>query len=246
MSDAAAARERLADALELVALVEKSWASARFHDGHREQYANDIAHLDPDEARAAIEVLKRSGREFAPPAGDVAREVARLQLGAPDWADVKRSLIHRQEAIERSRGEVVEWTCPHDACDGSGFVGFSDPTARDATPCECRPARLASMRVADELHPLVQEFIEEGFVTWGEVDAVGQGGRDAAMLEAQMRVKWETFARRAVESRAIAAVEGPPSLRRLEQARDEDGQRAGRGRGQLGRPDYAAALPRAG
>lgn len=238
------ARRQLARALRLVALVEDSWPSARFNDGHREQYAKDIAHLDPEEAAAAVEVLKRSGREFAPPAGDVAREVARLQIGAPDWVDVKRSLIRRQEAMERARGEVVEWTCPHGECDGSGFTGFADPSARDAAPCRCRPARLASMRAADELHPLVQEFIEEGFVTWGEVDAVGQGGRDAATLEAQMRVKWETFARRAVESRAIAAIEGPPSLLRLEQARDEDGQRTGRGRGQLERPDYLAALPR--
>jgi len=243
----AADRERLAAALEIVALVEDSFPSSRFNDEHRRQYATDVATLDPAEAAAAVEVLKRSGREFAPPAGDVVREVARLQVGAPDWADVKRSLILRQDAIERARSEATAWECPYGECDGTGFAGFDDPTSRDASPCRCRPEMLAARRAADELHPLVREFIEEGFVTWGEIDTVGQGGRDAATIESQMRVKWQTFATRAVESRAIAMIAGPPTLRRLEQARAEDGPRRRHDAKHLGAAVDAVigALPRA-
>ena len=83
--------ERFAAALELVALIEDSFPSSRFNDEERKQYAKDVLHLDPLEAEAAVEVLKRSpggdgrARQFAPTAGEVGLEVARLQLDAPDW-----------------------------------------------------------------------------------------------------------------------------------------------------------------
>jgi ribonucleoside-diphosphate reductase alpha chain len=63
----------------------------------------------------------------------------------------------------------------------------------------------------------------------------------ATTLESQMRTKWNAFAQRAVESRAIGALEGPPSLRRLEQARAEDAPRRPH-RGQFGRVDALQAL----
>ena len=229
---------QLASALRLVALVEDSWPSARFNDGHRERYALDVAHLNLDEAIAAVEVLKRSGREFAPSAGDVALEVARLQVDAPDWGEVKRQLVQRNRALVEARDTPDTWDCPHQRCDGSGFVHLP---GNDSTDCPCRPAKLEARRKADPLHPLVREFIRDGYVTWGEVDAVGEGGRDAATLEAQMRGKWAAYAARAVQSRVIAAIEGPPTLRRLDAARTEDEPRT---RGELGRPNYAAALPR--
>lgn len=232
-------RARLADALELVATVEDSFPSTRLNDEHRKQYAKDVAHLDPDEARAAVAVLKRSGKQFAPTAGEVALEVARLQIDAPDWGEVKRQLVHRQEAIERNREAPDEWTCPAKRCDGSGFV--VDEAANDATDCECRPAKIAARRQSSALHPLLREFIDEGYVTWSEIDLVGVGGQTS--LEAQMRSKWDAFSRRAVESRAIALIDAPPTLRRLERARAEDEPR--RGRRALDRPNYAAALPRA-
>lgn len=237
----AADRERLARALEVTALVEDSFPSSRFSDEQRLQYAKDIAHLDPDEATAAVEVLKRSPsadgrpRQFAPTAGEVALEVARLQIDAPDWGEVKRQLVKRWEAMIASRDEPDTWTCPVDRCDGSGFVHLPD---NDSTDCECRPAKIAARRAASTLHPLVREFAEEGYVTWGEIDTVGQGGDTT--LEAQMRSKWDAFAGRAVQTRAIAALDGPPTLRRLDQARTEDGRTSRR---ELGRPDYLAALP---
>lgn len=232
-------RGRLADALELVALVEDSYPSARFTDEVRLQYAKDIVHLDEGEAKAAVAVLKRTPRQFAPTAGEVCREVARLQLDAPDWGEVKRLLVKRWEAVIAHRDAPDEWTCPYDRCDGSGFVDVAE-RPNTQTDCECRTEKIAARRAVAALHPLVREFVEAGYVTWGEIDTVGQGGDTT--LESQMRVKWEAFARRAIETRAIAAIEGPPSLRRLESARGEDDRSSRR---ELGKPDYLAALPRA-
>jgi hypothetical protein len=241
------AAEQLAAALELVATVEESFPSSRFNDEQRLQYAKDVAHLDVAEAAAAVEVLKRTptidgrSRQFAPTAGEVALEVARLQIDAPDWGEVKRQLVKRHEAIIASRDAPNDWTCPLEACDGTGFIDVSTPELPNTvTDCKCRPARTAARQGADELHPLLREFISAGYVTWGEVDTVGQGGETT--LEAQMRAKWDAFARRAVETRAIAAIDAPPTLRRLEEARDED---APRRRAGLERPQYTAALPRA-
>jgi hypothetical protein len=243
MTVAAADRERMARALELVALVEESWLSARMTQENRQRYAADVMHLDPDEAEAAVEVLKRSGREFPPSAGDVAREVARLQIDAPEWGEVKRQLVQRYEATIAARSTADSWACPHDSCDGSGFVWHAE--RNDSTDCDCRPAKIAAGRAAATLHPLLREFIEDGYVTWSEVEAVGFGMQTT--LESQMRTKWEAFAGRAVESRVIAALEGPPTLKRLGGARSEDAPRQledGRRRGELAKPDVLAALNR--
>lgn len=237
---AVADRERMARALELVALVEESWTSARYTNDHRKRYAADVLHLDPDEAVAAVEVLKRSGREFPPQAGDVALEVARLQIDAPEWGEVKRQLVQRWDATVEARERPDDWKCPYGRCDGSGFVHADD--ANDATDCECRPEKREARR-GEPLHPLLREFIEERYVTWGEVELVGQGANTT--LEAQMRQKWEAFAGRAVRSRVIAALEGPPTLKRLASARAEDAPRR-EGMAQLGRAvgDVVAALQR--
>lgn len=243
-----AAAERLADALELAAFVEDSFPSSRFNDSERRQYATDVAHLDPAEARAAVEVLKRTPtsdgrpRQFAPTAGEVAHEVARLQLDAPDWGEVKRQVVSRQRAIVVARERDFEWTCPARRCDGTGFVDISTPeTPNTVTDCECRPSRTAAKGKLDELHPLLREFIAAGYVTWGEVEDLGAGSDTT--LEAQMRDKWQAFARRAVESRAIAALEGPPTLRRLDEARGEDGPRRRRELKRIGFDVVASLAP---
>jgi hypothetical protein len=237
-----AERTKLAGALEVVARVEEIWKNARLDDDDRRRYAHDICQVDPAEALTAVEVLARSGREFAPTAPMVLLEVARLQVDAPDWGDVKRQLVARRVAMQAAVGERREWTCPDGRCDGSGFV-FSDsasPHKRSNAPCSCRPAMIADRRRESGLHPLVREFVTAGYATWGEVDTIAAG--EATTLEAQMRMKWEQFSQRAVLSRAIAHVEGPASLRRLDTARQEDAGRKPPRRG-LERPDYLAALP---
>lgn len=239
--------DRLADALEIVEFVEHSFPAARFTNEHRQRYAADIVHLNPAEVLAAVEVLKRTAKsggrasEFPPPPGDVCREVAKLQLDAPDWAECKRQLVKRWEATVVAREAAEDWVCPHGRCDGSGFV--VDEDTNSAWNCDCRAARREARR-GEPLHPLLREFIDERYVTWGEVELVGQGANTT--LEAQMRAKWIAFADRAVQSRAIAALEGPPTLHRLNSARHEDSLRGGRPVRQIGAAVDAvvAALPR--
>lgn len=246
--------ERLARAFELVALVEESWPAARFTDDHRKRYAADVVHLDPDEAVAAVEVLKRrTGRdgrapEYPPPAGDVCREVARLQVDAPDWGEVKRQLVKRWEATLEARETPESWTCPYDSCDGSGIVHAED--RNDSWDCRCRRAMIDARRAVNPLHPLIREFIDERYATWGEVEAIGRGMQTT--LEAQMRAKWEAFAHDAVETRALSALAGPDTLRRLHRARDEDVPRKRReldlvdmiGLRNLAKPGTVHELPR--
>lgn len=229
------------DALELVALVVERWPSARLDDGHMRRFAEEIVDLDAAECRAALDALYRSRREFVPTAGAVRYELAALQLGAPEWADVKRQLVKRHEALQA--WTPPEWTCPHGECDGGGWtVTERDDGADDASHCRCWDERQASRRLADSLDPLVREFIADRYVTWGEVEAVGQG--NATTLEAQMRQKWDVFRHRAVESRAFATIDAAPDLPRLEQAREEDAPRQARRRRSLERFS-TAALPAA-
>lgn len=233
---------RPSDALELVALIMERWTTLKLDRAQQVRYAEDLEGLDVVSARSAVDVIHRSGRQWAPNAGEVRREAARLELGAPDWTEVKRSLIERSRQMANYVPEP--WVCPYAECDGDGWTEHPEKP-KSNRPCRCRPERQAARRLADTLDPLVREFIGDGYVTWREVDKLGAAMADSASLtlEAQMRTKWDSFAARAIESRAIASIEGAEHLPRLEQARDEDGPRRKPSRGQLGRPNFQAALP---
>lgn len=228
-------------AVRLVAAVLMAWPNANLTSSQQEQYARDVAELDMAEARVALEVIKRRGGRFAPTAGEIILEVARMQVDAPDWAEVKRQLVRRQ--IERQNSTTpIAWKCPHGLCDGSGLIVGGDRNPPDSRPCECRLAKIAAKRREDHLHPLVREFVSQGYVTWGEVELVALG--NATTLESQMREKWRAFAARAVESRAIGTIDGPSTLLRLSQAAAEDAPRRpndGKRHG-LKTPDYLKAL----
>lgn len=230
------------DALELVALVMERWPSLKLDIDQQRRFAQDLDGLGEAAANAAVESIHRSGQKWAPGSGEVRREAARLELGPPDWAEVKRSLIERGRMLAEYVPEP--WVCPYGECDGDGY-SQPNPEVRVVHDCRCRPDRRAARRLAETLDPLVREFIGSGYVTWREVDKLGAGlaDHDSLTLEAQMRKKWETYAARAIESRAIASIEGAAPLARLEQARDEDGPRRRPGRGQLAQPDFRAALP---
>jgi DNA replication protein DnaC len=50
-------------------------------------------------------------------------------------------------------------TCPH--CDGSGFI--LDEATGDASPCECRPRRIALARTRSLSHHIPRRFLDVGF-----------------------------------------------------------------------------------
>lgn len=243
-------RARVADALELVALVCDRWPRPELNDDQLKRYAEDIADFDPATMRAAIDAYHRDqGGHFQPTAGELRRRAALLELAPPEWMDVRRQLVERRVAMRAFN--PAPWACPVGACDGSGLVLPEDPWDHEAnalatpTRCECAPARREHFKMADTLAPLVREFIDEKFVTWAEVDKIGEALGDSATstLESQVREKWKAFASRAVESRVLASIEAAPDLARLEQARDEDEPRRQQQRGALGRPNFAGALP---
>jgi hypothetical protein len=181
-----------------------------------------------------LDALSGDGREFRPNAGDVRRRVAALQLGAPDWAEVKAQLVARHVHLARRDPDADRWTCPEGTCDGSGWVEVGE---REAQRCPCYAARVEASRALDLLAPLVREFFDDGYVTWAEVDELCSSVNTT--LEAQARDKWNRFVARAVESRVLAAIEGAPDLPRIEEARHADARRSRRG---LARPRFLAAL----
>lgn len=229
------------EAIDLVALALERWPAPKLDAAQQRRYAEDVVDLDADEARAALDALYGEGPEFRPNAGTLRRKVAALQLGAPDWAEVKRQLVERHVRLARARDERREqedaWACTVGRCDGSGWVEHT--AERAASPCPCRPAMLEARRKLDMLAPLVREFFDLGYATWAEVDALCSSVNTT--LEAQMRDKWNRFAARAVESRVLASIEGAPDLPRLEEARRDDERRSRRG---LTRPRFAALIGR--
>lgn len=228
----------VAEAIDLVALVMERWTTFKPSQGQIQRYAEDIAHLDARQVRAAIDTLSADGRQWAPSSGEVRQRVAVLQLDAPEWGEVRRQLVARQVELARRKSDPFVWECPHGLCDGSGFVERADRTAED---CECRPARLDASRRTDLLHPLVAEWIRAHYATWSEVRRIAT--EYDSTLEAQLRNRWQGFAARAIAARAYSGVEAA-DLPALEAAHDEDAPRiaAAHRRGELGRVNFLAAL----
>ncbi len=116
--------------------------------------------------------------------------------------------------------------CPYGVCDGDGMA--IDVDANEAFRCRCWPERLRIKRIRKGKHPLVAEFLEHiGMSEIGDIE----GDRTA---EAQVRDKYTAWVRGLLRQATHQGIEtgGLPALERLQ----------GRGRGQLGKVDPAAAL----
>lgn len=227
------------EALTVFQLVQRRWGNAELD---LKQFSVDILELDVDvrTACAAVDAIHASGAEFPPTAGAIARQVAMLQVDPPQWAEVKRQMNLRRSEIAAARLRRLRWSCPHQECDGGGFVEVGDAMRR----CRCHAARLASRDGASTLSPIVQEFLDRGYVTLGEVDDVADPDqRDRSTLEAQMREKWKAFAAEVVDFRVLSLMGTSADVARLERARAEDAARRRGGRG-LARPSMLKHLER--
>jgi hypothetical protein len=239
------------DAAETLQVVMSRWSRPVFEPGEQQRYLDDLLPLDAAEARTAIDLIHASGgQRFRPQVGDIINSIARAQLDAPDWPEVRRQLNERSAEVERRREESFEWTCPEAACDGSGWILVVEEVevlgtkahVRNGARCACYEARKTATQVSDNLHPLVREWIREGYITWPEVeDLTDVERRDRATLEAQARDKWGAFTSRAIRARAmaVAGIKAPASMRAITEGRREDSRR-----GALGKPDLVAALTR--
>jgi hypothetical protein len=221
------------DVAALMGYVNQRWPHSPVGAAHRPVWVEDLDSVEPDAAKRAVVRLARTGREFPPTSGQIVAELARELIGAPDWAEVRRQLVARRRAM--TQWSPPEWECPLGACDGSGYVAEQrEGRSGRTTRCDCWPERLAARQMTDTLHPLIREFIETGFMTREEADALGRGAtdKDSLTLTAQCRDRWESFASRVVERAALAPGESLPAI---EPPPDEMPRRVGRRRGELRR-----------
>jgi hypothetical protein len=56
------------------------------------EYPDDLLAFPVEQVQAALDSLYRSGREFPPNAAQIRREIFRLIVDLPEWAEVRRAL----------------------------------------------------------------------------------------------------------------------------------------------------------
>lgn len=199
------------DAMTLVGVIQRRWTHS---DPVDSEYIDELASVHADHAFAAVDSWYRDGERFAPSAGQIIGRIADLALDMPDWYVVVNELHHRQSAAGKQ-----SWTndriCPHGRCDGRGLV--IDEEARTSSYCECREQLQAEIAARQTTHPVVAQFIAE--IGQREIADVLLGDRTA---EAQVRNKYEAFARNARRSIAYTGIDtaGLPALERLQQERE--------------------------
>lgn len=138
--------------LEIAAVIRDRWPHSPLPDSSLEQWGVDVADLPAEQVAAAVEVLYREGREFAPNGGQIRAKVAELMLAVPEFSFVVarlRSLNTKADA--RS-------TFP----DGDEIVEH--------------PRADALLRE----HPLIREFVRA--VGWGQIEGGLGGGSEEARL----------------------------------------------------------------
>lgn len=228
-----------AETTRLVALITRRWPHSEIPGP--DVYAEDLAAIDGDHARAAIDRMYRDGRQFAPNGGQIIDWIARAAIDAPDWGEVKAEIDRRRAAEGGARWVLDGRTCPEGLCDGRGLI--VDEDARTSRYCPCRQQMQIEMAAAAGTHPLVTLFILE--VGRTEIAAL-DGDRIA---EAQVRDKWKAFidrVRRGVAGSDLPTV-GLPALERLQNEHHQRGELLGvAARAGLRRPDLRAQLERAG
>lgn len=201
----------------IAAAMQSRWFAFEIPDSALVQYVADLVDLRADDVAVAVASL--GDRERPPTSGQIRRRVVELQLDAPTWTEARAAIARWRAGSEARSVAASDWVCPAGMCDGSSFV-IEDTDARN---CECRPLWLARLRGLAELPVLVAEFVGvDGQLANHEADALLEGD---TTLEAQVRARWEQFVRRIVDSRMLAALPAGDGLRRVEAARDEDGQR---------------------
>ncbi len=197
-------------------------SSATFADEHHAaQMFADLRDLPGDQVATAVEVLHRSGREWAPGAGQIRAQLVDLALDAPPWSEV-RSLLARPQTVN----------APQTGCESCGGSTFRlDEDRNEAVPCECRVERLN--RAKEAHHPLVAAFLER--TDPGDLRELHDPVRNA-----QARDAYREFVGRASEDSRLEGVESA-GLRRLARVNGEPKQLGAALRDALPNPERTTA-----
>jgi hypothetical protein len=218
-----------AEVLELLADAMGKWPHIDLTaDATVGQYVRDLADVDAELARLAVEAFYRDGERFPPNGAAIVGKVADLAIDAPDWGVVKAELVRRHHRHgDREPGGAGE--CPFGECDGRGLV--IDWDSNTASDCRCRPDLVRRARVRQVQSPVVNEFL--ALVGAMELRDLLAGDRIA---EAQVRTKYEAFVRdirRDVTYQGLEPGVLPGVDRHLEQAQRRNFRRVG-----PARPEY--------
>lgn len=160
--------------MDIAATIRDRWPHATLPTETLSRWGQDLVDLPADHVGAAIEVLYREGREYAPHAGLIRHKLAELMLDVPDWGEALRQL----RSIERTPIErAIDVSGPDD----------DEPRIEYVRPRDV---------VLRESHPLVLSFREH--LDQNELGLL-VGPDPHGSDEARARTKWEAFARRAHE-----------------------------------------------
>lgn len=167
----------------LAAEMRDRWPQSKLTPKTIAQWGEDVADLPAEHVRAAVEVLARTERQFAPQPGEIRAEVTRLRLDVPDWGEVLGTF-----RLLASTPKVL-------------VTGWEEEVDEDGHEVARRLAVHPRQEAIAAAHPLVGVFIE--LVTWASVEvAVGIDGDGSD--EARLRVKWEQFVRRLERDESMA------------------------------------------
>jgi len=210
-----------AEGLRIYAMVIKRWSHSKVV---RDQMLDDLADIQFDHARVAVEMLYREGREHAPNGAQIRLRIVKAALNAPDWGTVKAEIDRRRRAVGGARW-AHNIQCPYGSCDGTGLIAPDDNDDRPkheltSRYCECREDLSTRIAELTGIHWMVDEFIR--VVGRAEIAAL-DGDRVA---EAQVRTKWEAHVKR-VQAGTVFHGLDTAGLPELEQLRRETAVRAG-------------------
>jgi hypothetical protein len=213
-----------AEALKVVADVQKRWFRQPIPGAALDSYTSALAPLPYGDAMAAVETIASSGAaDFPPSAGDIARKVAENQIAPQTWDEVRRALLLRVAEVAAITGQPWRCTNTADPCDGSTWKVNAK---REAEACGCREDLIARNRSTDLFDPLVRTWIDQGFLTTGEMNAIAAGD---TTTEAQARDRWRDYVARLVSARTAAGMQHGDGVRAIERGRRSDHPTLGRG-----------------
>lgn len=209
------------DANRLFAEMQVLWTSRPLNPDLPAILEQTLGDMPYGQCSAAVHAISRTGVAWAPEAGQIRLEAARLEVAPLEWDAVRQQLLRRRDELaRRDDGEPFTWD--HEPCGGTSVL----VTGREAAWCDCRADYVAAMRAENTLDPLIRLWLDERFVTWDDIDRVATD----TTAEAQVRKKWEAFADRMIRARVMRGLPNAQGSRALEQAREQDDRRIGQER----------------